>query len=121
MFFLSFFLSQGKPNAPSKPRIDDIEARHVGITWSPPSYDGGTPITGYTVETNEISGSYQNKIKVEGSRYTIKGLKESHSYRFRVAAENKVGDGPFSEHSSCITTYGKIIVIEWMIKIIIAL
>ena len=78
------------------------------ITWTPPSYDGGTPITGYTLESNEVSGTQWDSIKVKGfpHKSVIKGLKESHSYRFRVAAENKVGVGPFSESSNVNMTYG---------------
>ena len=78
------------------------------ISWTPPSYDGGTPITGYIVETNDVPGAHWNSINVNGFSHNskIKGLKESHSYRFRVAAENKVGVGPFSEPSNVKTTYG---------------
>ena len=85
------------------------------ITWTPPSNDGGTPITSYIVETNEESSTHGNRIKVAESPYTVKGLKESHSYRFRVAAENKVGIGPFSEPSNVWETHGKIIL--WNIMI----
>ena len=78
------------------------------IAWTPPSSNGGTPITGYIVESNEVSSTHWNGIEVNGSSHTSKitGLVESHSYRFRVAAKNKVGVGPSSEVSNVRTTYG---------------
>ena len=81
------------------------------ISWTPPYYDGGMPIIGYTVEGKEVSSTQWNSIKVNGLSHScvINGLKESHSYRFRVAAENKVGVGPFSESSNDKVTFGKII------------
>ena len=82
--------SSGKPSAPSKPRIDDIEATHMIISWKSPSYDGGAQITGYIVEYGEISSTTWKSIKIKGFSHTsvIKHLKESHTYMFRVAAEN---------------------------------
>ena len=80
------------------------------ISWTAPNKNGGTPITGYTVEYRETSSTDWISTKVKGISHTsvIKGLKESHSYTFRVAAENKVGVGPFSESSNDKSTYGKI-------------
>ena len=78
------------------------------ISWTPPDYNGGMPITGYTVEYKEVSSIHWNSIKVVARSCVIKGLEESHSYRFRVAAKNAFGLGPFSELSN-VKTIGKII------------
>ena len=78
------------------------------ISWKSPSYDGGTQITGYIVEYGEISSTTWKSIEIKGFSHTsvIKHLKESHTFKFRVAAKNKFGVGPFSE-SSQDKTYGK--------------
>ena len=65
-----------------------------------------------------MPSSIWKNIKIEGFSHTseIKHLKESHTYTFRVAAENKVGVGPFSE-SSQDKTYGKISLKSNMVNI----
>lgn len=110
-----FFSTKGKPHAPSPPTFEVVEATYISISWTPPSDDGGTPIIDYRVEHKEVSDTVWNGMKVEGSTHTtVKGLKESHSYSFQVAAENKVGVGSFSTPLE-ITTNGEILVIHLLI------
>ena len=80
------------------------------ISWTQPGDDGGSPVIGYIVEYTDPSSNEWNRIKVKRFSHmcVVKGLKESRPYRFRVAAENKVGVGPFSEFSNDKMTYGKI-------------
>ena len=41
------------PDAPSRPKIDDIEADAVTLSWSKPIKDGGGKVVGYVVEAKE--------------------------------------------------------------------
>ena len=45
------------PGAPGIPEVSDILADSMTVSWTPPTNDGGSPITGYTVEKRE-SGKY---------------------------------------------------------------
>ena len=45
-----------KPSAPSKPKAEKGGKNTIKITWKAPLTDGGTPITGYSIE-RQISRS----------------------------------------------------------------
>ena len=61
--------------------------------------DGGSPITGYTVQWREDTGSWSNPADVSeavvttGMTDTISGLDDTLYYYVRVIATNAVGDG----------------------------
>uniref|UniRef100_A0A3Q1HL68 Titin n=1 Tax=Acanthochromis polyacanthus TaxID=80966 RepID=A0A3Q1HL68_9TELE len=66
------------------------------LTWEAPSEDGGSPITGYVIEKHDKEGvrwTRCNRKTVTDLTFKVTGLLESHSYEFRVAAENAVGVG----------------------------
>lgn len=74
------------------------------VVWTPPQKDGGSPITGYTVERKEATGvrwSRVNIVTVMETTMKVTGLIEKSEYMFRVIAENKAGPGPASEPSDC--------------------
>nr|XP_006823016.1 PREDICTED: titin-like [Saccoglossus kowalevskii] len=90
------------PNAPGKPDITAVDSTEITITWTPPENDGGSPITGYTIERCDISRKRWitcNKQTVTETTFTITELIEGNEYQFRVAAENKAGVGDMSEPS----------------------
>lgn len=47
---MHFFKCTDKPDPPGKPEVTDSDVDHISVKWSPPSKDGGAPITGYNVE-----------------------------------------------------------------------
>ena len=46
----------GSPNPPSKPEVKQITSTSVSLSWTPPSFDGHSPITLYLVECKDTHG-----------------------------------------------------------------
>ena len=94
------FLFSAVPSAPVNPHVKDVETRAVTLKWSPPAKDGGSPVTGYTIEYR-VSGMFRWDVANHGEpimdqRYTVRNLKDGESYEFRIAAVNKAGTGTFA-------------------------
>jgi hypothetical protein len=96
----------GPPKAPEKP-IEVIEALNGNavLKVKKPSDDGGSPITGYTVEKFcEEDGKWTRATFVPGNKtgsgddfeVTIPNLKNGQPYKFRVKAENDEGESGFT-------------------------
>ena len=80
--------------------IAGVDKTKVKLQWEPPENDGGAEIFNYVIEYRE-EGAFKwirsNKENVAETKYTASGLKENTVYEFHVAAENKVGAGPFCD------------------------
>jgi hypothetical protein len=76
----------------------------VTVTWSAPSSDGGSTITGYTVICSDLSIP---NVNVNGTTYTanVAGLTNGNSYTFTVTATNAVGTGPASSPSNSVIPF----------------
>ena len=107
------------PGPPERPSTSDIDSTRITVTWSPPSVDGGSPVTGYILERKEKTSTRWTKVNKEPVSETtlkVKDLIEGNEYEFHVAAVNKAGTGPFSEPSEPRITkppYGKSTKYEW--------
>jgi hypothetical protein len=82
----------------------------VSLSWSPPDYDGGSPITDYVIQFRAygqtVDGKYQSINSPwqtfadgvsNGTSATVTGLTNDIDYNFKIAAVNAVGQGAFSE------------------------
>lgn len=84
------------------------------VTWTQPSDDGGSPVTGYILERKEKTTTRWTKVTkqpISETTMTVKDLVEGKDYEFHVAAVNKAGTGPFSEPSEpqkAKRPYGKV-------------
>ena len=72
------------------------------IVWQAPNSDGGSAITGYTVQWKSGSQSFgdpsrQHTTGASAGSYIITGLTNGTEYTVRVIAVNAVGDGPPSD------------------------
>ena len=79
------------------------------VSWTAPSSNGGSAITGYKVEKKEGSGSYTPAVANTGSdavTYTATGLDNGNSYTFKVSAINSAGTSDASTDSSAFTPIG---------------
>jgi hypothetical protein len=80
--------------------------REAVVSWVPPSSDGGSALTGYTVFVG-IPGSYVPAQEVSVgptvTAVTITGLEAGAEHFFRVAAVNAIGTGPYQRAPGRIT------------------
>lgn len=90
----------------------DIQRNSVVISWKPSESDGGSPLTGYTLEIRESSKTSWSPmaiVKPDITSYCVQKLKERLEYFFRIFAENKVGksDALVSEGVTVKSPFGK--------------
>ncbi|WP_458116804.1 Ig-like domain-containing protein [Arthrobacter sp. D2-10] len=76
---------KGKPGAPSTPVVESTRNKSVVLSWDPPA-DNGSPITGYTVSSN--NGFTQ---ECPATTCTLTGLTNNVEYVFTVTAANDIG------------------------------
>ncbi len=91
------------PGAPSGLSATAGDAKAT-LSWTGPSEDGGSPITGYKI-TPYISGVAQSPVTTPttATSYTVEGLSNGTAYTFTVAAVNANGTGAASAASSPVT------------------
>jgi titin len=93
------------PDAPSISAATTLH-RAATIAWNPPGFDGGVPVTSYTVLTY-VGTDLQNGFSCTGSSTTrsctIDGLTYGVAYNFKVSATNDRGTGENSNTSDAIT------------------
>ena len=86
------------PGPPKNVKASDVTSESCVITWQPPEFDGGKPISGYYVE--KMSGSRWIKVNrkpLDKLRLAIDDLIEGSDCEYRVVAENEAGVGKPSE------------------------
>jgi YVTN family beta-propeller protein len=98
---LGMFISPWIPGAPSAPVAAAADAQAT-VNFTPPTLDGGSPITGYTVISNPPGGVDANAGGA-ATTHTITGLVNGTAYTFTVTATNAVGTGPASVPSNSVT------------------
>ncbi|KAF3843851.1 hypothetical protein F7725_002700 [Dissostichus mawsoni] len=79
---------------PGTPEAIHVTKDTIIIQWTKPEYDGGSNITGYTVERRDLpEGRWvrANFTNVIETKFTVTGLTENAQYDFRVIAKNAVG------------------------------
>lgn len=70
----------------------------ITVEWGEPGSDGGSAITGYIIEkrdANRTQWSRVGDLDADARRYKVSKLVEGNEYYFRVAALNRIGQGPF--------------------------
>ena len=70
----------------------------ISLTWTAPS-DGGSPITGYKIQTSTDNTNWSTLVSSTGTKntsYTDSGLLAGAKYYYKVSAINKIGTGPAS-------------------------
>lgn len=87
-----------KPAVPEGPlKVADVTAQSCVLSWNPPKDDGGAPIDNYIIEKMDVSrGEWTPVDTVSGLCNSVKvpKLSQNKTYKFRVRAVNKEGEGP---------------------------
>ena len=101
----SFTTSPTKPSKPTGVNILISGNGTIHLAWTAPSSDGGSAITGYTVQWKSGSQSFGDSSRehttgASATTYTITGLTNGTEYTVRVIAVNAVGDSPPSDTDS---------------------
>uniref|UniRef100_A0A5K3EN24 non-specific serine/threonine protein kinase n=1 Tax=Mesocestoides corti TaxID=53468 RepID=A0A5K3EN24_MESCO len=82
------------PGSPSSLEVADVDAEEVTLSWVKPRKDGGSKITGYTVEYKPASSDDWIKApSTKDTMATVNGLRKGEKYVFRVSARNAAGVG----------------------------
>ena len=92
---------------PSEPR--ELAATGMNLTWIKPATNGGEPIDGYLVEcknSDDEDSSWTEAGNPVDCEHVCEGLAPGGNFLFRVAAYNKLGQGPFATLDGCVSTPG---------------
>lgn len=94
------------PNAPVATKLTPL-TNSAQLTWTTPTDDGLSAITGYTVEYKKSTDTTWTKVAmgVGDNTALIAGLDNTSSYDFRVKARNAAGDSPYSNILSTKSLY----------------
>src|SRR5207253_1754111 len=95
------------PSTPTGLAATTVSASQVNLSWTAPSDNGGSAITGYKIERSTNGGStWSTLVANTGSTattYSDTGLTHTTTYGYRVSAINSVGTGSPSSTASATT------------------
>jgi len=99
----SVTLSGAEPPSPPTNVVARPADESALVSWTPPTNDGDSPITGYTV-TPHIGATTlaPTQAGASATSVTVTGLTNDASYTFDVTATNAIGTGSPSSPSSAI-------------------
>jgi hypothetical protein len=99
----------GAPAAPTGATAE-ADTKSALVSWTAPSDDGGSAITGYTV-TPFAGTTAGTPVSVDNSttKTRVSGLTNGTAYTFKVAATNGAGTGPASGASNAVTPKASIL------------
>ena len=95
------------PGAPTNLTAASQGQSQIGLSWTAPASDGGSPIVGYRIEVSENSGVgwtvlVQNTATT-ATTYSHNGLESGTTRHYRVSALNAAGVGPASNVAHATT------------------
>jgi predicted phage tail protein len=96
-----------EPGAPGTPEATDWDRHFVELKWTPPTTDGGSPVTGYIIEKREKGNTRWTKateLRSPECKGKVDNLDEGLTYEFRVRAVNEAGPGEPSDASKAVVT-----------------
>lgn len=94
------------PEPPAdEPNFCEVTADSVTLSWYGPTYDGGSVVTGYTVEARKVGKEdwYTLISGCHSTSYIARGLEKNCQFQFRVRAQNMHGMSEPSRPSCPIT------------------
>ncbi|XP_067613922.1 twitchin isoform X10 [Eurosta solidaginis] len=93
-----------EPARPENLQATDWDKDHIDLSWNPPFYDGGSPISGYIIEKKDKYGQWEKALDVPGDqcKVSVPDIVEGQAYNFRVSAVSAGGKGEPSEPTPSI-------------------
>lgn len=83
------------PEPPTRPLVaSDMTKDSLTLSWQPPKYDGGSPVTGYLIDKIDLDqGGWVHcaRLPADSTTHTVGNLLKNRRYNFRVYAQNKIG------------------------------
>jgi hypothetical protein len=100
----AFEIVAAAANVPGAPTIGSATADpgQAIVTFTPPSGDGGSPITSYTVTCTPLGGGSAVMASGNGSPIIVPGLTGGVTYTCTVSATNAAGTGAPSASSNAV-------------------
>ena len=105
--FDAFLCGFGDATLPHSPSIVQAAPGDgtIALAWNPPTLDGGTPITNYTIYRGTSSGALTLFTTVgDLTAHTDNTVTNGVRYYYQVSAVNAVGEGPRSNEVSSTPT-----------------
>ena len=95
------------PSAPTGLAASAVSASQIDLSWTTPSSNGGSAITGYEIERSSDSGSTWNEVSANtgstSTTYSDGGLPPGTTFEYRVFAINSAGPSQPSNTASATT------------------
>ncbi|HEX5457900.1 MAG TPA: fibronectin type III domain-containing protein [Candidatus Nitrosotalea sp.] len=96
------------PQTPTGLAATATSSSQINLSWTAPTDNGGSQITGYQIERSQDNGTtWSDLVSNTGSTsttYSDSGLNPSTTYTYRVSAINSVGNSSPSNTASATTT-----------------
>ncbi|KAI6652169.1 Kalirin-like isoform X8 [Oopsacas minuta] len=98
---------RGPPTQPTSPQTTKSSTHSVKLKWTPPSFDGNSPLISYVIESHSGDEVWSRVAECPSSKTstTIKNLSPKLIYQFRVIAANKLGSSEPGPPSLTVSLY----------------
>jgi hypothetical protein len=84
-----------RPGAPKAVQAVSVDTA-IAVSWTPPTSDGGSPITGYRVTATSAKPGVETCVTNGATACTVTGLINGQRYVIKVRASNAGGEGKAS-------------------------
>ncbi|MGQ0605662.1 MAG: fibronectin type III domain-containing protein [Candidatus Nitrosotenuis sp.] len=95
------------PNSPTGLSSTAVSPTQINLSWTAPTNNGGSAITGYKIEVKSGTGTFSNLVSNTGSTtttYSHTSLTTGTTYTYRVSAINSIGTSSTSSEASATPT-----------------